>query len=209
MIDTKIDKRLSLSATALAAVMMMIGACDVDPGPTTPEPLDASAANDLVALEGDDDPRRLLAQLPPDLCDRMARPSVHAMVVRRYTDYYLPVDVDAVWFEHDGHAFEARCIQGNRGCEAWIAGYDLLGPITVSTEHCEEVVSETVVVEPTSDGCHAQTQFMLLEVSTRECMTGTEPHPPPPTPPTRPGALTTVSPAPPPPGPPDEMAIPS
>ena len=203
MIDTKIDKRLSLSATALVAVMMC--ACDQESGPTTPEPLDAVAANDLVALEGDDDPRRLPAQLPPGECDRMARPSVHAMVVRRYTDYYLPVDVDAVWFEHDGHTFEARCMQGDRGCEAWLAGYDLLGPITVSTEHCEDVVSKTVVVEPTEDGCHAQTQFMLLEVSTRGCLTGTVPHPPPPTPPQTPEDLTTPHYVPPP-GPPEEMA---
>ena len=113
----------------------------------------------------------------------MARPSVHVMLVRPYTDYYLPVEADAVWFEHDGHAFEASCIQGDRGCETWIAGYDLVGPITVSAAHCEDIVSETVVVEPTEDGCHAQTQFMLLEMSTRGCMTGSEPHPPPPPPP--------------------------
>jgi len=178
MIDIKLE-RPSLLASALLVVMTC--ACDVDSGPTTPEPLDASAANDLVAPQLDE-PRRVPAQLPPGSCDRMARPSVHALVVRQYTDYFLPVDVDAVWFEHDGNTFEARCIEGPNGCEAWIAGYDLVGPITVSTEHCDEVVSETVVVESTEDGCHAQTQFMMLEVDTRGCLTATNPPQPPPPP---------------------------
>lgn len=185
MFDSSLDEPLSILTLALCSVVAF--GCDPEPGPTTPEPL-LTAADDLATLADDDDPRRQ-AVLPPGTCDRMARPSVYVKVMRRFTDYYVPVDVDTVWFEHDGHTFEANCVLGDRGCETWLAGYDLVGPIVVSTEHCEDVVSETVVVEPTADGCHADTQFMMLEVSTRGCLTSNDPPSPPPAPPPWPTTL--------------------
>lgn len=192
MFDSSLDTPLSILALALGSVVVC--GCDPEPGPTTPEPLQAASVDELVALADDDDPRRQ-AVLPPGTCDRMARPSVYVKVVRRFTDYYVPVDVDAVWFEHDGQTSEALCVLGDRGCETWLAGYDLLGPIVVSTEHCGDVVSETVVVEPTADGCHADTRFMMLEVSTRGCLTSNDPppSPPPPSPPPWPTALVDRS----------------
>jgi hypothetical protein len=175
MLDTKISKRLSLVTPALCLAMW---SCDPDPGPTAPEQV--QAMNELVAAQAEIEPERFPVALPPGACDRMARPSVYAMFVERYTDYYLPVDVDTVWYEHDGNTYEAYCIEGPNGCTAWIAGFELTGPITVSAEHCEDVVTETVVVGSTADGCHVETQHMIIEVPTRGCLTAVAPREPPP-----------------------------
>lgn len=182
MIDTKIAKRLSLVTPVLCIAMW---SCDPNPGPTAPEqvPVQTRAMDELVAADAPDGPERVPVTLPPGTCDRMARPSVYATFVRRYADYYLPVVVDTVWYEHGGEAHEAHCVEGPNGCEAWIAGYELTGPITVSGEHCEDVVSHTAVVEPTADGCHVETQTMIIEVLTRGCLTQTNPPGPPPPPP--------------------------
>ena len=182
MVDTKIAKRLSLVTPVLCIAM---GACDPNPGPTAPEqvPVQTYGMDELVAAEAPDGPERMPVTLPPGACDRMARPSVHATFVRRYTDYYLPVVVDAVWYEHGGDLHEAQCVEGQSGCAAWIAGYELTGPITVSAEHCDEVVSRTVVVESTADGCHVETHTMIIEVPARGSQTQTRPPEPPPPPP--------------------------
>jgi hypothetical protein len=207
MIDTKIAKRLSLVTPALFIAMW---SCDPNPGPTAPEqdPVQAHAMEGLVAADAPDEPERIPVTLPPGACDRMARPSVHATFVRRYTDYYLPVVVDTVWYEHGGDVHEAHCIEGQSGCESWIAGYELTGPITVSAEHCEEVVSNTAVVELTSDGCHVETQTMIIEVPTRGCLTQTTPPGPPPLPPWPQQLRATAPTLHPTGGPPDDLAAP-
>jgi hypothetical protein len=133
-------------------------------------------------------------RIPPWDCDKMAHPSVHVVVAKRYDDYFAPVDVDMVWFEAHGRTFEARCIRGDDGtCNAWIAGYELEGPITVSTEHCDTVVSQTVDVRPIPDSCHVQTEYMMLEVSTRGCLTAEVVEADPPPPPQWPWDLTTAT----------------
>ncbi|MEX1362982.1 MAG: hypothetical protein AB1Z98_07640 [Nannocystaceae bacterium] len=131
-------------------------------------------------------------RIPPYECEPAAHPSVHVMVAKKYDDYFAAADVDMVWFEHEGKTHEARCLQGDDGkCMAWIAGYELEGPISVSTEYCDTVVSKTVTVEPLPSSCHVDTEYMILEVSTQGCLTDDLPAQPPP----RPGApwdLTTV-----------------
>lgn len=151
------------------------------------------AVTEYVDIEVDDahcpvGPERL----PPWDCDKMAHPSVHVVVAKRYDDYFAPVDVDMVWFESHGRTFEARCLQGDDGkCMAWMAGYELEGPITVSTEHCDTVVSKTVDVQQIPDSCHVRTEYMMLEVSTRGCLTAEQEDPPPP--PQWPWDLTSAS----------------
>lgn len=150
------------------------------------------AETQLVDIKVDDstcpmDPERL----PPWECDKMSHPSVHVYVAKQYDDYFAAVDVDAVWFEHRGQTFEARCLQSEHGCMAWIAGYELEGPITVSTEYCDTVVSKTVEVEKIPYSCHVQTEYVMLEVSTRGCLTGQVQEDPPP-PPQWPWDLTTA-----------------
>lgn len=133
-------------------------------------------------------------RIPPYECEPAAHASVHVLVARRFDDYYMPVDVDMVWFEHEGQTHEARCLQdGSGGCMAWIAGYELPGAITVSTEHCDTVVSETAIVSMIPDSCHVQTEYMMLDVSTRGCLTGEQQHAEPPPPPQPPWDLTTRS----------------
>ncbi|MEX1365301.1 MAG: hypothetical protein AB1Z98_19390 [Nannocystaceae bacterium] len=163
--------------TALVVSSCDTEVCEIDPTDPacSPEPIDR-------------------VQLPPDQCDYVAYPSVHVVPVRKYDDYYLPVEVDMVWFEHEGETHEARCIWGDDGCtNAWIAGYELEGPINLSTEYCDTVVSKAVKIDRTEDGCHVQTQYMMLEVSTRGCLSDSLPDLHPPTPPSGPWALTTRS----------------
>jgi hypothetical protein len=164
--------------TAGSAVL----SCDVEPAETELVDREIDAYGCPIDSE----------RLPPSECDKMARPSVHVYVAKRFEDYFAPVDVDAVWFEHEGHTFEARCLQGDDGCIAWIAGYELEGPITVSTEYCETVVGETVKVDRLPDGCHVQTQYMTLEVSTRGCLTSEDEAADPPPVPGGPWSLTTA-----------------
>ncbi|MCA9652562.1 MAG: hypothetical protein H6712_25130 [Myxococcales bacterium] len=143
-------------------------------------------------------------RIPPYECEPTAHPSVHVIVARRYDDYYATVPVEMVWFEHMGQTYEARCLQGeNETCLAWVAGYDLAGPITVSTEYCDTVVSEAVKVDMLPDSCHVDTEYVMLEVSTRGCLTGEVDEGPPPRPGTPWDLTAQTEPLPPPRGPDD------
>jgi hypothetical protein len=173
-------------ATALLAL-----ACDVEPV----EPgVGARASVQDLELEVDDDasaPTDDVAPAPSYPCDRAAHPSVHVVPVVQHDDYFMPAEVDMVWFEHNEQTFEARCIQDEDGdCMAWLAGYEISGPITVSTEYCDNVVSETIEVEVIPGACHVSTEYLLLEVSTRGCLTTEQPEPPEPA--RWPWDLTTV-----------------
>jgi hypothetical protein len=150
-------------------------------------------ATEYLDIEVDDRTCPMDAERIPEWeCEGPAHPSVHVLVAKRFDDYYAAVDVDMVWFEHDGKTYEARCLQNGQSCSAWIAGYEIEGPITVSTEHCETVVSKTVEVEPIPNSCHVQTEYVMLEVSTRGCLTGLDQQEPPPPPrPEWPWDLTT------------------
>lgn len=168
------------------ATAFSVSSCDVDPCGMNPD--DPQCQPDPYA---DRQTPGSAVQRPPPECDYAARPSVHVAPVRRLDDYFTAVEVDAVWFQHDGQTHEALCITTDTGCiGAWIAGYELEGPITVFTEYCDTVVSQTVEVGRTADDCHVQTEFMLLEVSTAGCLTAPEPSGPPPPPP-GPWTLTT------------------
>jgi hypothetical protein len=59
---------------------------------------------------------------------------------------------------------------------------DLDGVFTVWTEYCGVEVEETVTVELDEVSCHAQTQFVTLDVETRGCLATPQDDPPPPRP---------------------------
>lgn len=107
----------------------------------------------------------------PTSCDRMSRPSVYVVPSFRQGDAFRVVDVEAVWYEHEGRTSEARCVQGDAGCMAWLAGNELEGEIVVSTEHCDTVVSKAVSVGMTEDDCHVETEYLMLDLSTLGCLT--------------------------------------
>ncbi len=163
------------------ATAFAISSCDIDTC-SEMDPDDPLCHPD--ALTREDPGPTALTSIVPGECDRIARPSVHVVPVLHNDDYMLPVEVESVWFTHDGQTHEARCIHDGEECTSmWVAGYELDGPITVGTEYCDTTVEKTVVVERTPDGCHVETQFMLLEVSTRGCLTDRdEPGAPPPPP---------------------------
>lgn len=153
--------------TAAAVSSCDAAPCEIDPydPACSPEPYDPRVQN------------------PGGQCDLMARPSVQVVPVRKYDDFFMPVEVEMVLFEHEGQTHEARCVWGDDGCSnVWIAGYELTGPIKVSTQWCETEVSQTVEVGLTDDECHAKTEYVLLEVSTRGCLTAAEPDRAPPGP---------------------------
>lgn len=127
----------------------------------------------------------------PTTCTPMAVPSAFVYVGILRDDYIEAVPVDAVWYEHEGRTGEAFCAvpHGDEGCSTWIAGRELAGPMTISTEWCDTIVSRDVTIDTTDDGCHVETEFVWLEPSTRGCLTHTLPPEPPP--PTGPDAMTT------------------
>lgn len=148
--------------TALAVSSCDVETCmDPDAPGCLPEPVELEAAES----------RELPLRDPSfSTCDRMARPSVYVVPTRRVGDMMWEVDVDQVWFEYEGRTYDARCIQGDSGCVAWIAGTEIEGEITVSTKYCDTVVSETVFVERTADDCHVATEYVRLYLSTRGCL---------------------------------------
>lgn len=111
----------------------------------------------------------------PAHCDKMARPSAHIWVVQRYDDYYATVPVDKVyWTTKDGGKQDARCLTdlADGSCYAWVAGYEIPGKMEISTEWCDVEVKRQIDVGMTEDGCHVQTEYMMLEVETRGCLAG-------------------------------------
>ncbi len=104
-------------------------------------------------------------------CDLVARASIYFAPVRVYDDFWEAVEVDAVWYEHEGQTYEATCLPEPDGdCLAWAAGWEQQGEITVWTEYCDEIVETTETVPIDEDGCHVQTQYVLQPVSTRGCL---------------------------------------
>jgi hypothetical protein len=160
------------------ATMVVSSSCDIieEPEPNYPDDgthpdLELVAQPKVMSL--DDGPT--LRAVAGTTCDLMARPSVVLSVAKRYDDYFQTVDVGAVWYEWDGRTFEAACIpDGDGGCTAWIAGWERPGRIQVSTEYCDAVVDTEVRVPLTEDGCHVQTQYVILPVAELGCL-ATEP----------------------------------
>lgn len=139
--------------------------------------------------------------VPPDpplradteTCDKMARPSTFVYVGQMHDDYLQAVGVERVWFEHAGRVAEANCAGPDVDpgeCAVWTAGWELEGRIEVFTQWCDAIVSEQVTVGRTQDDCHVETEFVMLPVSTRGCLTGQTPEPDDPTPHGGPDDLT-------------------
>lgn len=129
---------------------------------------DAMTSNPAPQEEPQDDP-----SMGRDMCKMFARPSVYVQTARPYDDYFTEAKVQKVWYEHEGTTAPAMCIPASStsdDCRAWIAGFELEGEIRVFTEYCNTIVEDVVNVTKEPDGCHVQTQFMLLEVETLGCM---------------------------------------
>jgi hypothetical protein len=108
---------------------------------------------------------------PEQPCDLVARASVYFVPVRVQDDFSLSVEVDAVWYEHEGQTYEATCLPERDGsCLAWVAGWEREGEIRVWTDYCEVVVETVRTVPIDETGCHVETQYVLQPVSTRGCL---------------------------------------
>ena len=172
------------------ATMVGVSSCDVEedalaetaisdpPAMAVVDPADELTSKPRVMDPGDwkDVPEDIRQQVD---CDMMARPSALVSIVKEFDDYYQPVKPDHVWFEHDGQIRDAMCLpDGVGGCSGWIPGYELEGEMTVSAEYCGTVVDVTFEVAKT--GCHVDTRYVFLPVSTRGCLaTPSDPAEPP------------------------------
>jgi hypothetical protein len=166
LVVTGVSAWLGGLATALAVSSCDVETCDMDPDDPLCEPvLPVPTGHALGSAE-----LPLVDPAASSVCDKMAHPSVYVLPIRRIGDMVRVVDVDMVWFEHEGRTHEARCVEGDAGCTSWIAGLEIEGEISVSTKYCDTLVSETVYVERTPDDCHVATEYVSLDVSTLGCV---------------------------------------
>lgn len=123
----------------------------------------------------------------PTVCDLMARPSAIVWTLQQLDDMQLSVEVDSLWFTHEDRRHRATCFDaqaGDAGCSIWLAGYEHAGAIELRTEYCGAEQSKEIRVGKTADGCHVETEYVSMLLSTTGCLTG-EPEPrQPPAPPT-------------------------
>jgi hypothetical protein len=69
--------------------------------------------------------------------------------------------------------FSAVCVENpnSESCLAWLAGFEKTGWFTVGVEYCGVTVQKRVFVgKDDENACHVNTQFMMLEVETRDCL---------------------------------------
>jgi hypothetical protein len=144
-------------------------AVEIDPSLCTP-------AGDLEVFAA--------AEPVPTVCDLKARPSAIVSTAKAYDDYLASVPVKNVWYSQGERRTEAQCIEMNADerCSRWVAGWELAGPMSITSEYCETEFGEDIRVDMTDDGCHVKTKYVVLEPPTIGCF-GSEPTPEPPPPP--------------------------
>lgn len=126
-----------------------------------------------------EEPPTLVAQPVPKLCDLMAHPSAIVWTLQQFDDYQASIDVDALWYTHEDQRHKARCFDANAegtGCSIWVAGLEQAGPMTLATEYCGKEQSKEIRVDMTEDGCHVETEYVSMLLSSTGCLTG-EPEP--------------------------------
>jgi hypothetical protein len=108
---------------------------------------------------------------PPTECTLEARPSIIADVVADKDGRLTPVDPDRVWYFWDGdpgqRQWPGACL--NEECSKFAAGREEVGTFRVAAEVCGNVVTESVDVVKTEDGCHVATKQVILEADLTGC----------------------------------------
>lgn len=130
-----------------------------------------------VTIDSADCDGENLAEAEPKRCDLTARPSALVYVASEHDDYLQAEPVERVWYQYqdEERVREATCATGpldeDGKCSLWLAGWEQPGRFRIYTQWCDTVVRETAAVEMTEDGCHVDTEFVVLPVSTRGCET--------------------------------------
>jgi hypothetical protein len=105
----------------------------------------------------------------PDACTTEARPSMVLELVDPAKGTPYIVTADRVYATVDG---STRAINGdcmNEDCSIWSLGREQEGIFTVHADVCGVTSDMNVRVGMTSDGCHVDTVYDLMEVDSSDC----------------------------------------
>lgn len=122
----------------------------------------------------------------PSVCELDLHPSALVFTGKIHDDYVVPVPVQHVWYAQGERRVEAHCIDESTDgrCARWVAGYEVAGAMSITSDYCEVEFGEDIRVEMTDDGCHVKTEYVFLEPPTIGCFDSEPtPEPPPPPPP--------------------------
>jgi hypothetical protein len=112
-----------------------------------------------------------LTNTEPTACTMEARPSVLVDVAADVDGHLVPIGADRVFFEWSGdkggREWPGTCLDAD--CTQFAAGREQEGRFQVSAEVCGSVVNASVEVEKTDDGCHVETQHVVLTANTTKC----------------------------------------
>ncbi len=130
-------------------------------------PVDASTC----AVEPADVP---VGQAEPTTCTLESRPSVIVDVAARKGDRLWPMPADRVFFQWSGdkgnREFPGTCL--NEDCSQFAAGREQAGEFTVGAEVCGNVFTESVEIGKTEDGCHVDTDRVVIVADLNGCEGG-------------------------------------
>jgi hypothetical protein len=107
----------------------------------------------------------------PTACTLEARPSVIVDVLAEQDGRLVPIRPERVfysWEEDPGtRQWPGYCMKPD--CSKFIAGWEQTGTFRVAAEVCGRVVTESVEVAKTEDGCHVDTQNVALVATELAC----------------------------------------
>jgi hypothetical protein len=101
------------------------------------------------------------------VCTSEARVSVLATTIDKGGTHSVPAD-EVTYLANDATApQQAHC--ANEDCSLWAVGYEVSGEIVINASACGDTGSATVSVGMTEDGCHVDTQHVMIEVDGDRC----------------------------------------
>jgi hypothetical protein len=138
----------------------------------TPDGCHVDTAYDLMEVDSSACPKPFttpVQEFGPE-CDLMARPSAIILVGEDFGDYWIPAQVESVWYEYEDSRHKAFCMDGNCEIGTWVTGWEQPGRYKAHTELCGKQFTTSFSVPMTDDGCHVETQYIALEVDKTGCV---------------------------------------
>lgn len=118
---------------------------------------------------------------PQEPCTLEARYSVVVDVLGEVNGEMQPIGTDSRYFKWSGdpdqRKWPGNCL--NPDCSTFAVGLEQEGRFEIGAEVCGRVVSQTVPVDETKDGCHVDTQHIRLEADLSNCEYDPDPIKPP------------------------------
>ena len=108
---------------------------------------------------------------PPDpddpTCTSEARVSVMVTTIDEGGTHSVPADEVTYLANNSSVLQQAHC--ANEDCSQWAVGYEVSGDIVINANACGDTGSATVNVGMTEDGCHVETEHVMIEVDGDRC----------------------------------------